>query len=84
MTYIEALRKACHEPAQARLPAPPPAVSSASSAPELVLEALEGKKRSLAELRGRVVVVEFWATWCMPCRAQMPVLVRLDQLEFPW
>ncbi len=49
-------------------------------APDLVLEAVEGANLRLSELRGKVVVVNFWASWCPPCRREMPALERLNQL----
>ena len=51
-------------------------------APAVELAAQDGSRVSLSELRGRVVLVNFWATWCPPCREEMPSMIELArQLE---
>jgi len=49
------------------------------SAPELKLPSRDGKAVDLASYRGRVVVLNFWATWCPPCVAEMPSLERMHK-----
>jgi thiol-disulfide isomerase/thioredoxin len=44
------------------------------AAPALIVRQLDGQELDLAALRGQVVVLNFWATWCPPCRAEMPML----------
>ena len=48
-------------------------------APALKLKGLDGKTHDLAQLRGRVVLINYWATWCPPCRREMPSMERLMQ-----
>ena len=53
------------------------------SAVERILKArvadVHGKDQSLEQWRGRVLVVNYWATWCAPCREEMPMFVRLQE-----
>jgi thiol-disulfide isomerase/thioredoxin len=48
----------------------------AVGAPDFTLTNLDGKTHSLAEYRGKIVVLNFWATWCLPCREEMPMLSK--------
>ena len=50
-----------------------------TEAPDFTLRDLAGRPRRLAEFRGQVVLINFWATWCLPCRAEMPAMERLYQ-----
>src|ERR1700757_1184521 len=49
------------------------------SEPDLTLKDLDGKDVSLAQYRGRVVLVNFWATWCEPCKVEIPELIEMQQ-----
>jgi thiol-disulfide isomerase/thioredoxin len=53
--------------------------AQAKRPPNLSLKDLKGNKQSIASLRGSIVVVNFWATWCGPCREELPLLSRLSQ-----
>ena len=45
-------------------------------APDFTLDTLDGNQVTLSELRGRIVVINFWATWCLPCREETPALEK--------
>jgi thiol-disulfide isomerase/thioredoxin len=54
-------------------------VKNPEAAPAFELNDLEGKPLSLAEAKGKIVLLNFWATWCGPCRAEVPDLVDLQK-----
>jgi peroxiredoxin len=49
-------------------------------APDFQLEDTKGNRVSLSDLRGKVVMVNFWATWCPPCKEEMPSMEKLNQI----
>jgi len=59
----------------------PVAAHAQSQRPQAKLELrdVQGKQRSLRELRGKVVLVNFWATWCAPCLSELPMLADLAE-----
>ncbi len=72
--WITARAKTLEEEAQDR----GSAINAAGKpAPALTLPALDGHAVSLADYRGKTVVLAYWASWCTPCRAEVPVLNRL-------
>lgn len=60
---------------QGRVPAP----LAGFPAPEIALTTLDGDEVRLTDLRGQSVILNFWATWCPPCRFEMPALQRVHE-----
>jgi cytochrome c biogenesis protein CcmG/thiol:disulfide interchange protein DsbE len=52
-------------------------------APDVIFKDLDGKDATLAQYKGKVVLVNFWATWCDPCRVEIPWLIEMQQKYGP-
>src|ERR1041384_479742 len=59
--------------------APAKVVRQEATAPQFELKDINGRAVRLSDYHGKVVLINFWATWCPPCRAEMPELVRLQR-----
>ena len=64
---------------EARLMLADPRRGRENFAPDFEVNTLQGQRVSLKELSGRIVVLDFWATWCPPCRASVPELKELTK-----
>ena len=61
----------------------PAANAPQSAAPDFTLKSTNGENLKLSEMRGQVVLINFWASWCGPCRKEMPLLDQLYQQYKP-
>jgi thiol-disulfide isomerase/thioredoxin len=52
---------------------------SSDSAPGLKIKDLDGQSQNLKQYRGKIIVLNFWATWCGPCQEEMPMIVQEEQ-----
>jgi peroxiredoxin len=67
----------------ARRPSQNPGSAQSKAAPDFSLQSLEGKTVRLSDYRGKPVVLNFWATWCEPCKVEMPWFVDLQKQYGP-
>jgi peroxiredoxin len=77
---VDALEVVGAGPAAAAAPEP----ALGGQAPALALRDLSGQEQTLASYKGKVVVLNFWATWCVPCRKEMPTFVNLQGEYAAW
>ncbi len=75
--YADKATRLPHVTASASLAKPD--APDAKPAPEVTLKDLDGKDVSIAQYKGKVVLVNFWATWCEPCKVEIPWLIEMQQ-----
>lgn len=59
--------------------APKLTATTLANAPNFAIQTIDGKNLSLSELKGKGVILNFWATWCPPCRAEIPAMIELQR-----
>jgi thiol-disulfide isomerase/thioredoxin len=75
--YADKATRLPHQTASASMKVDKP--SGNTPAPDVTLKDLDGKDVSIAQYKGKVVLVNFWATWCDPCRFEIPWLIDMQQ-----
>lgn len=82
MMLALSLQTGCNRDKSEQKPAAARAMSAVegSAAPDFTVRDLAGKEQQLSALKGNVVLVNFWATWCPPCREEIPSMMKLNQV----